>query len=120
MKKKKKKQAITLIEVMIVILLIGLIGGALAFNMRGSMDKGRQFKSDQAAVRIKDILELELAEGKSEESLKKEWQGIIEKHPLGNKKLLTDGWNQPFEIVFNGDGIVTVKSPHTSTEKNGA
>lgn len=39
-KTKRKKQSITLVEMMVVITLIGIIGGALAFNMRGSLQKG--------------------------------------------------------------------------------
>lgn len=41
MKKQKRKQSITLIEMMVVITLIGIVGGALAFNMRGSIQKGK-------------------------------------------------------------------------------
>ncbi len=58
-----KKQAITLIEIMIVILLIGLIGGTLAYNMRGSLDKGKEFKTEQNKSKLYDVLMLEYAKG---------------------------------------------------------
>ena len=60
---KIKKRFITLIEIMIVILLIGLIGGALAFNMRGSIDEGKAFKSEQNISRLHDVLMMEYANG---------------------------------------------------------
>ncbi len=59
----------TLIEIMIVILLIGMIGGALAFNMRGSMDEGKKFKTRQNIARVYDILMMEHAEGTSLEEV---------------------------------------------------
>ncbi len=87
MKEKKKKKAVTLIEIMIVIVLISLIGGALAFNMRGSMDQGRAFKTEQNINRAYDILMLEYAKG---ELVLKE---IVElqKDILNKSPLVTEG-----------------------------
>ena len=39
----RKKRAITLLEIMIVILLIGLIGGVVSYNLKGTLDKGKAF-----------------------------------------------------------------------------
>ncbi len=57
-----KKRAITLLEIMIVIFLIALIGGVVGFNMKGSMDKGKAFKTSQAISRVKEILYLVASE----------------------------------------------------------
>ena len=48
MKKKKKQYALTLIEIMIVIVLIGLIGSVIGANMKGSLDEGKAFKTKYA------------------------------------------------------------------------
>ncbi len=53
----------TLLEIMIVIVLIGLIGSVIGFNMKGSLDEGRAFKTRQAQEQIQDILMLEVARG---------------------------------------------------------
>ena len=42
----QKKRALTLLEIMIVIVLIGIIGSVIGVNMKGSLDAGKAFKSD--------------------------------------------------------------------------
>jgi len=101
---KKKKRSVTLIEIMIVIVLIGLIGGALAINMRGSMDKGKVFKSDQNANRVYDSLMIAYATGqfKLEDYNKPETvEAVLKDSPLikDHQKVLKDGWNQALRII---------------------
>lgn len=104
----QKKRAVTLIEVMIVILLIGLIGGALAYNMRGSLDEGRIFKSQQNKERIEQILLLEEAKGDlSAEQIAEKWEDIVVDSPLGGgKKTIVDGWNKPFDVSYNQENFI--------------
>lgn len=59
----KKKRAITLLEIMIVILLIGLIGGVVSYNLKGTLDKGKAFASKEGAKKLEDILNLEIQQG---------------------------------------------------------
>ena len=104
----KKKRAITLIEIMIVILLIGIIGGTLAFNMRGSMDQGRAFKTEQNMTRIHDILMLDSAQtGDEGSALCNNWEDRIKASPMVKdaNELCYDGWKQPFSVKAKGDDI---------------
>jgi general secretion pathway protein G len=110
---KKKKRPVTLIEIMIVILLIGIIGGVLAFNMKGSLDKGRDFKTEQTKKRIEDILNLELATGtKTPEEILDSWQEIVLASPLsgGTDKSLKSGHNKEFKVEYKEDSFIA-KSP---------
>lgn len=113
MAKKRKKRSITLIEIMIVILLIGLIGGALAFNMSGSMDRGRAFKTEQNMARIEDILMMEYAKGdQSLEDIAKEWESVVKRSPLvvkQGKDVMTDGWKKTFNVTYK-DGELKITS----------
>ncbi len=104
----KKKYALTLLEIMIVIVLIGIIGSVIGYNMKGSLDAGRAFKTEYAIEQITDILMLEVAKG--EESIEQ----VVEKASahLKNsglvkdvKKLLQDGWGAPLVITTNGSKI---------------
>lgn len=108
----KKKYSLTLLEIMIVIFLIGLIGSVIGYNMKGSLDKGRAFRTEQAAEQIRDILLMEIAKGASADeviSKKEEYlkhSGLV-KDPT---KLLKDGWGQPFTITKKSDDDIRVVS----------
>jgi len=48
---------------MIVICIIGIIGSVIGYNMKGSMDEGRAFRSEHGSKQIHDLLTLKIAEG---------------------------------------------------------
>lgn len=109
MKKKNKKRPVTLIEIMIVILLIGLIGGALAFNMRGSVDKGKLFKTEQNCLRVYDTLMMEYAKGElTLQQIVADKTKIMEASLLvkDGVKLLKDAWGKDLEIQIDKDNLV--------------
>ena len=118
----KKKRAITLIEIMIVILLIGIIGGALAFNMRGSMDQGKAFKTEQNILRVQDLLLLECAQSGVEPSaLVGKWEEVVAQSALVRdpRELCKDGWNQKLKVeVVNGEFKVSSAKFKTFKEKH--
>lgn len=109
----KKKRALTLLEIMIVIFLIGLIGSVIGYNMKGSLEEGKAFKTEQAQAQIQDILELSMAKGivamdqvaENAELLLTD-SGLV-KDP---KKMLKDGWNEPFTIRVTSEGKITISS----------
>lgn len=109
-RKRGKKRYLTLIEIMIVIALIGLIGSVVAYNLKGSLDEGKAFKTAQAQQQINDILWLEVANGKSFEEVASNWESLVRNSPLAKNgdSLVRDGWNQLFEVRGeNGDFVVT-------------
>jgi type II secretory pathway pseudopilin PulG len=106
--KKNQKRPVTLIEIMIVILLIGLIGGALAFNMRGSVDKGKLFKTEQNCARVYDALMMEYAKGeKSLEQIAANPKKFLAISPLvkDGATLLKDAWGNDLTILIEGDDL---------------
>ncbi len=107
MKKKKKKFALTLIEIMIVIVLIGLIGSVIGANMKGSLDEGRAFKTKYAMEQIKDILMLEVAKGETIETVVAEKEKYLANSGMvkNAKKMLKDGWGEEFQIGHRGQKI---------------
>ena len=107
MKTNKKKRPLTLLEIMIVIVLIGLIGSVIGVNMKGSLEQGKAFKTAQAQEQIKDILMLEIAQGAAPEDVIKEPAKYIENSGLvkNPKKFINDGWGQPFDIKFYSGNI---------------
>ena len=115
MKQKKKKRSVTLIEIMIVIMLIGLIGGALAFNMRGSVEKGKIFKTEQNIARVYDALMMASATGEfnidsfdGKAILKALENSVLIKNA---DKVLLDAWGSALTIVKDGNDL-KVTSTH--------
>ncbi len=100
----KKRQSITLLEIMIVIFLIGLIGGVVGYNMKGSLDRGRAFKTQQMQEKIAEILELEMnirKESGKDIALKAE--GILNASGFfkNNTEVLKDGWGEKMDVDWN-------------------
>ena len=100
-----KKRTITLLEIMIVVLLIGIIGSVLGFNMKGSLDEGKAFKSREGAKQIRDILLMEVesqADLKSavDDLTRVKIQTALKKSGLVSDpgKLLVDGWGDPYHF----------------------
>lgn len=98
---KRKKRPLTLLEIMIVILLIGLIGSVIGYNMKGSLDEGKAFKTRQGAEQIRDILLLEIAKGTPRDTVIANPARYLKQSGLVKdvNKLMKDGWNNPYEIL---------------------
>jgi prepilin-type N-terminal cleavage/methylation domain-containing protein len=110
--KKKGKRAMTLLELMIVILIIGIIGSVVGYNIRGTLEKGKAFKTEQAALKLYDILLIHQAEGhdlKTVINKKMDEKGgvtdVVKSSGLvrSSKDIAKDGWGEDF-IEFNLDG----------------
>ncbi len=103
MLRRKKKQTLTLLEIMIVIFLIGIIGSVIGYNMKGSLEEGKAFKTETTKEKLYDILMLEVAKGYSVDEVLKNKEVFLTNSGLVKdpKKLLVDGWNQPFNIHPN-------------------
>ncbi len=97
-----KKRTLTLLEIMIVIFLITLITGAIGYNMRGTLDRGRAFRTNQAKEQLHDLLLICLAsEDKSDaESIAKKPAEHLKSSGLAKDpdNLIKDGWGKNFII----------------------
>lgn len=109
---KKKRQALTLIEIMLVIILIGIVGGTLAFNLKGAVSKGKQFKTDETKRKIDSILELAQLEGHSLQEIQSDWISYVKASPLIKTKAdqdeILDGYGMPFDVEINDSGDALV------------
>ncbi len=112
MKIRKKKRALTLIEIMIVIVLIGLIGSVIGVNMKGSLEEGKAFKTRKGIDQITDILMLEVARGASIEDVTHNPETYLENSGLvkNPKTFLKDGWGAQYDIKAGRSGDIIVRS----------
>lgn len=111
--KKKRKKALTLIEMMVVIVLIGIIGSVVAYNVSGGLKKGKVFQTKQAAQMLKDILSIEIEDPSDLKNFKDGKVKFLKKTQLTKdpKKLLYDAWGSEFDVNFK-DGDLVVTSEH--------
>lgn len=113
---KRKRHPITLLEVMIVVLLIGLIGGVLSYNLKGTMDRGKKFRTEQGIARLQEILELEI-ERRGDIDVA-QLAGLANKEYVKNivvnsgfippnkiDEFLLDGWKMPYNITVTNQVI---------------
>lgn len=119
-KRKARRHSVTLIEMIIVMILIATITGALALNYQKSLDRGRQFATQQRVERLRAILSLYFSEHPEEIGRNNDYTAIIDASGLGPPKacdLLHDDWNQPFEIKVDASGGETKITIENATTK---
>lgn len=109
---------------MIVIFLIGIISSVIGYNVKGSLEKGKAFKSKQGKEKLEAILNLQTSAGWSvdeictNESYLKEClkdSGMIK----DVDKAVKDGWNLPYtfrtvkdQVVVNSDKLHEYEKAH--------
>jgi hypothetical protein len=104
--KKIRRRFVTLIEIMIVMFLIALITGVIAYNYRGSLEEGKAFKTKAGIDKIETILNLELAKNPGlRNGISNDWIEIISSSPLVHdpRALATDGWGEPYQVEIDAD-----------------
>lgn len=111
-----KKRALTLIEIMIVIFLITLITGAIGYNMKGSLSKGKKMRTEQGIMQLRDLLLFcHEEQGVEMETLAKNPSHYLEKSGIAKdpKKIVLDGWGKKLDIEVTPDGkdfLITSKN----------
>lgn len=97
--KKIKRRDMTLVEIMIVMFLIAMITGVIAYNYTGSLEEGKAFKTKAGIEKIKTILALSAADGNLDQAIEN-WQIIIKRSPLVQNpdELIKDGWGVEYGV----------------------
>ncbi len=108
MQNKRRRRAVTLIEMVIVMILIATITGVLAVSYRRMLEKGNAFKTEQRMHRLEAIITTyimenpAILENKSGALDKIEtWRPAIDESPLAGEKaddMMRDGWGKLFSI----------------------
>ena len=104
--KKKKQRPMTLLEIMIVIFIIGIIGSVIGYNMKGSLEEGKAFKTQEGIKQLYEIFHLEMAKGSASiDDVRNDSEKVLKHSRLvrNPKKLLLDGWGEPYKITYKRD-----------------
>jgi general secretion pathway protein G len=108
-----KRRFITLIEMMIVMFLIAMITGVIAYNYTGSLEEGKAFKTKAGIDKIRTVLDLHLATHPEErESINSNWTEIVKNSQLvkNPQELIKDGWGGDYTVQADNNGDIEIKS----------
>ncbi|MGA8164106.1 MAG: hypothetical protein WB791_03655 [Waddliaceae bacterium] len=103
-----KRRFVTLIEMMIVMFLIALITGVIAWNYRGTLNEGKAFKTQAGIKRLENILDLAASDNANlYNDIESNWQQIVRSSPLvqNANALIKDGWGQEYTVTVENDTI---------------
>jgi len=113
MKNKAKKRSLTLFEVMIVIFIIGIIGSVVGYNMRGSLDQGKAFKTKEAISKVYNIVQMEMSSkeidelaGSDSDAIRGKVTEVLKSSGFVSKPdhLVEDGWKEPLVFTVEKHG----------------
>lgn len=98
---------------MIVMFLIAMITGVIAYNYTGSLEEGKAFKTKAGIEKIQTILDLHLAtHPEDRDHIDTKWRGIVESSQLvkNAKELIKDGWGIDYQVSQGQDHDIEIKS----------
>ena len=107
-----KRRNVTLIEMMIVMFIIAILTGVLAYNYRGSLEETKVFQTKTGMEKLETILNLEVAKNPELlEDIESNWQEVVRQSPLVKdaKILIHDGWGGEYDVKEE-DGTIRVSS----------
>ncbi len=108
-----KRRFITLVEMMIVMFLIAMITGVIAYNYSGSLEEGKAFKTKAGIEKIHTVLDLYLATHPDErENIETRWKEIVASSQLvkNAQELIKDGWGAEYDVSRDHKGEIEIKS----------
>lgn len=113
-----RRRFVTLIEMMIVMFLIALITGVVAYNYRGSLDEGKAFKTKAGIEKLQTILSLALAENPNADL--SQWREIVSNSPLVQNPdaLIKDGWGNEYAVTVVEGNVVVTSTTYDSYKQN--
>jgi hypothetical protein len=98
---------------MIVMFLIAMITGVIAYNYTGSLEEGKAFKTKNGMEKIRTVLDLYLAGHPTErDSIQSGWKGIVESSQLVKNagELEKDGWGVDYQVSVDDSGDIVITS----------
>ncbi len=121
---KIKRRCVTLVEMMIVMFLIAMITGVIAYNYSGGLDEGKAFKTREGMSKISNIIEMYLTRNPEDRAnLRTQWPEIVKSSSLVKKgnDLIHDGWggNYIVDVDENGDIKITSEKYDDYQRKKG-
>jgi general secretion pathway protein G len=114
---RKYKRGVTLIEVMIVVVILGLIAGGVAVAVFPKLKKAQVDTTTTSARALRSVAETWRSEHASDQCPTP--QVLLNDHAIDSASKITDAWDDPFTITCQEDETI-VTSPGPDKKENTA
>lgn len=108
-----RRRYITLVEMMIVMFLIAMITGVIAYNYSGSLEEGKAFKTKAGIEKIRTVLDLHFAtHPEDKDNVDSRWKQYLEDSQLVKNaaELQKDGWGNEYTVSVDHAGEIEITS----------
>lgn len=107
-----KKKYLTLVEMMVVVVIIGIVASIVGYNVHGALEKSKVMTTQYQIQKLQDILALELDQNPVENP-ELNWKELLQKSDLIKKedrrKMIQDSWGEEFIVKYD-HGEFLIKS----------
>jgi general secretion pathway protein G len=107
--RRSRARGVTLVEILVVIGIMALIAGAVAFGVLPAWERAQVKTTQQNAIALRGVAVGHRVQTTSVDCPTIE--AMRESRILDRASKTTDAWDQPFRIVCAEDGEITVLSP---------
>jgi general secretion pathway protein G len=114
---RKYQRGVTLIEVMIVVVILGLIAGGVAVAVFPKLKKAQVDTTTTSARALRSVAETWRSEHASDQCPTP--QVLLNDHAIDSASKITDAWDDPFTITCQEDETI-VTSPGPDKKENTA
>ena len=98
-------------ELMVVIVIIGLVSSVIAYNVRGSLNRGRKFRTEQALDKLEDTIALWIPASHIDRLVKNPVQVLSRECVIKNaESIVLDGWGTMFTFSKEGANGIKIQS----------
>jgi general secretion pathway protein G len=113
--RRKYQRGVTLIEVMIVVVILGLIAGGVAVAVFPKLKKAQVDTTTTSARALRSVAETWRSEHASDQCPTP--QVLMNDHAIDSASKITDAWDDPFTIACQDDETI-VTSPGPDKKEN--
>jgi general secretion pathway protein G len=114
---RRYQRGVTLIEVMIVVVILGLIAGGVAVAVFPKLKKAQVDTTTTSARALRSVAETWRSEHASDQCPTP--QVLMNDHAIDSASKITDAWDDPFTIICQEDETI-VTSPGPDKKENTA
>lgn len=113
-RRRKRREGMTLIEIMIVVIIMAMIAAAVGMAVLPALERSRVRQARSDAMTVRSAAEMYLAEDATADC--PTVQDLVDAHVLNSAARLTDPWGNDFTIRCDGTDITVTSDGLTDAD----